>query len=76
MAKALLDGTKDEEFLDLLIRLSLAYEEGEPLTKQRLVTELAQLMAHRQPQDDTEGGAAGATGVGRLPSGVVPPAET
>ena len=76
VAKALLDGTKDEEFLDLLIRLSLAYDEGEPQTKQRLVTELAQFMAHRQPQDDTEGGAAGATELERLPSGVVPPAET
>ena len=76
VAKALLDGTKDEEFLELLIRLSLAYEEGEPQTKQRLVTELTQLVAHRQSQDDTVSTAADAAGVARLPPGVVPPAET
>ena len=76
VAKALLDGTKDEEFLELLIRLSLAYEEGEPQTKQRLVTELARFVARRQPQDDTVSAADDANGLERPPPGVVPPAET
>ena len=76
VAKALLDGTTDEEFLDLLIRLSLAYEEGEPQTRQRLITELARFVTDCQPRDDTEGGAAGAAEVEHLPADVVPPAET
>ena len=76
VAKALLDGTTDEEFLDLLIRLSLAYEEGEPQTRQRLVTELARFVTDCQPRDDTEGGAAGANELEHLPADVVPPTET
>ncbi len=73
VAKALLDGTTDDEFLDLLIHLSLAYEEGDRHTKQRLVTELAQLVAQRRQPANTVNAAAG---LEAPPTGVVPPAET
>ncbi|MAG36258.1 MAG: hypothetical protein CL878_08445 [Dehalococcoidia bacterium] len=76
VAKALLDGTTDDEFLDLLIGLSLAYEESDQQTKQQLVTELTQLMAHRQQEADTVSTDNGAAGSERPPTGVGPPAAT